>query len=245
MAILFDFILLAIGISCIVLCCRRGFVRSLIEATGGMFAAFFAYLFAKPAGRWLNDRFVRALVENRITERLQSITGTSAPLGETDLSGLLTDAPEPFRRLLTSFNVELDSVRAASAAEQTVAARSRAVVEEIAARFSSVLATCLCFAVFFAILLVAVFLLGKLASGISYIPVIGKFNRVFGALFGTVKALVLICVFTAILHLLLPYLVEPMHLDPDDPYKGSVLCEPITAYNPLVGLLPTDFVKDS
>lgn len=245
MAILFDVIILAIVIYCVALCCRRGFARSLIEATGGMLAAFFAYLFAKPAGRWLDEHFLRDLLEDRISERLQSITESAAPISETDLSSLLSDPSASFQSLLSSFNTDLERVRAVAAAEQTVADRSRAIVAEIASHASAVIATSLCFLVFFGILLTAVFLLGKLASGVSYLPVVGKFNRLFGAAFGLLKALVLVCVFTAALHLLLPYITEPLQLDPDDPYQGSVLCEPITEYNPLVKLLPTDFVKGS
>lgn len=248
MSFLFDIAIVAIAIVCVVVCRNRGLVRSIIEATGGMVAAFCAYQLAKPAGQWVSQNWIKPLLSEEVAGSLLSIGSTTPLEGKAldaiasfDLSTMLQDAPAALQDLLTAFNINLATVQSVADGKTTVAERSTAVVDTIVSPLAANIATCLCFFVFFVVLMLVVILLAKLASGISYIPVAGKLNRFLGTVFGGVKAVVYICIFTAILHVMIPYLVEPMALDPADPYAGTLICKTVSNINPLIDLIPDQF----
>ncbi len=247
MAFIFDLILIALAVACILVCRKRGLVRSVIEVTGGMVAAFCAYQLAKPAGQWVSEYCIKPLLSERVAESLLSIGGRTSEgtateaLAAFDLSKMLSDAPAALEKLLCSFNVSLTAVQSVADGKTDVAKQAEAVVDTIVTPAAANIATCLCFFVFFILLSLVVFLLAKLAGGISYIPVVGKINRFFGMLFGVLKATVYICVVTAMIYVMTPYLAEPMHLDPEDPYAGTLLCKTVCEINPLIDLIPQEF----
>lgn len=247
MAFLFDLLIVVIAVTCILVCRNRGLVRSVIEATGGMISAFCAYQLAKPAGQWVSEHWIKPLLSEKVAGSLLSIGGTTVDgsaadaISSFDLTNMIQDAPEALKDLLTAFNVNLSTVQSVADGKTTVAERASAVVDTIVSPAAVNIATCLCFFIFFLLLMLVVFLLAKLASGISYIPVVGKLNRLLGTVFGVVKAAVYICVFTAMIHVMIPYLAEPMHLDASDPYAGTLLCKTICDINPVIDLIPQQF----
>lgn len=244
MAFVFDIIIIAIVVLCIFTCRKHGLVRSVIETTGGMVAAFVAYLFAKPAGLWLSSKLIKGLFAESAARSLISIEGSelsgkaTEAISQIDIAKMVQDAPQALKDLLAAFNVDLSQVQSISDSKTTIAERAEAVVDAIVTPISEVTSICICFVLFFALLMVLVVFLAKLASTISYIPVVGKFNRFLGTLFGVIKAVAFVFIFTAMLDLLMPFIAEPMALDKSDPYANTLICKRVCDINPVIALLP-------
>lgn len=245
MAFIFDIIIVVIAVLCIVTCRRHGLVRSVIETTGGFVAAFIAYILAKPMGVWLSNNLIKKLFAESTADALISIEGSDISgsatdaLSQVDVSQVVKDAPEALTDMLSSFNVNLAEIqKAAAESGASLKEQGEAIVDAIITPVSQSIAMCICFAVVFIILMVVVTLLAKLASGISYIPIVGGMNRLFGTLFGVVKAVAFICVFTAAINLVMPYIAEPLGINKEDPYKNTVICKTVCEINPIIKLLP-------
>lgn len=245
MAFIFDIIIVVIAVLCIVICRKHGLVRSVIETTGGLVAAFIAYILAKPMGVWLSDNLIKGLFAESTAEALISIEGTTVSgsavdaLSEVNVSQVVNDAPQAFTDMLSAFNVDIAEVQKAAASTGASAKeQGEAILDAIITPVSQSIAMCICFLVVFVILMIVISLLAKFASGISYIPIVGGFNKFFGALFGVLKAVAFVCVFTAMINLVMPYIAEPLGIDKEDPYKNTLICKTVCEINPLIKLLP-------
>ncbi len=247
MAFLFDLLLLAIVVGTILTCMRKGFVRSVIELAGGIFAAIAAYFLAQPVGAWLSGTFVKPFFEDKIAASLLSVAGTEATgnaaeaILNFDLTKVLSDAPQALQELLARYNIDLAYTQSVAAAESTVADKSAAVVDAIATPVANTISLCVSFLVLFVLFMMVIGLLARLASKISYIPVVGKVNRILGTVFGACKAVVLVFVVAALLRFVVPYLAEPMHLDRENPYQNTLIFKYVDQINPISKLLPDSF----
>lgn len=243
MAFIYDIIIVAIAAACVLTCRKHGLVRSVIETTGGMVSAFAAYMLAKPTGVWLSERFIKSALADGVAEALLEIEGTQTSgsaaeaLQDTDISGMISSAPQAFIDLLEKFGVDIEKIQSVSDSAPTAQERADAVLEAIVAPAAESISKCICFVLLFIILMVAVTLLAKLASTISYIPVVGTVNRVLGTVFGAAKAVVFICVFTAAVYILMPYTASYLGIDTTDPYAGTLLLGWICRINPLIMLM--------
>ena len=249
MAFIFDIIIVGIIVLCTVACRRKGLVRSLIELTGGMVSAFFAYLLAKPCGAWLSEHLVSGLFAEKAASELISIEGTKVTgsaveaIESIDIGQVIKDAPTALTDLLDSFNIDLAQIQSISDSKVTVSERANAVVESIVSPIAANVSTAVCFVLLFIAFMVVISLLAKAASGISYIPVVGKANRALGTVFGVLKGAVFVLIFTAALNVVMPYLSNPMGLDKTDPYSETVLTKYVCDINPLIKLIPDSFEK--
>ena len=249
MAFIFDIIIVGIIAICTIACRSKGFVRSLIELTGGMISAFFAYLLAKPVGAWLSENLISGIFREKAASELISIEGSKITgsaveaLEGIDVGQVIKDAPSALTDFLNAFNIDLAQIQSISDSKVTVSERAKAVVDAIVNPIADNVSMAISFFILFIVFMIVISLIAKAASAISYIPVVGTLNTVLGTVFGVLKGAVFVLIFTAALNVVMPYLSVPMGLDKEEPYKETFITKYVCEVNPLIKLLPESFEK--
>lgn len=249
MAYIFDAAVLGILLLCIIECTYKGFVRAILETGGGIVAAIGTYFLAKPAGKILAEKIFDGVFEQTVSKALLGAMGENVGKGAFDAIKKaditrLTEVPEKLKTVLEGFGANTDEIsRLIEKASGTASERSAEVVEAIAHPISLTISTVIAATVIFALLMTAIALTAKLATGISYLAGVGKINRALGTVFGIAKGAVIILFVSVLIGYMTPYIAEPLNLDYDNPYEDTLVYKYIDENNPLIKILP-DKIED-
>ena len=195
-----DLIVIALFILFIVIGAVRGAARSLF----GLVSSFAAYLvgtwLAGLASTGLYDLFVRPTVNGIIEDWIGKLA-----------DGTVAEAKEAIPAWLYSAmklsGCKLDNIgEFTSSASQKIAADVNSAVQPIIVGFVSVILTVLLFLVFS-------FILNKILKepvlALFHVSIVGKVDRVLGAVIGAVESFLVVSMLGYLLRLLLPHIAEP------------------------------------
>ncbi len=233
MTLAIDAILIFTAVFCVWAGARKGFVRSVMGFISTVVSAIAAYAFTPALSAWVEERFLRERITDRVHEFLRAITPPSDGNELFNLDKLITDFPDRFRDTLANYHIDVSVVKDLMtgidrAGEESV----RSLSERIAAPTSSAIASAVSFAVIFLGAFLVMTLITALLDLIFRLPVLNGANMFFGFLVGVAEA----AVFVSVLALVLSVLVRALGaFDPtlfgDEAVNNTILCSFLEKHN--------------
>ena len=201
MALFLDVILLAALVIFVVLGAKKGFIRALLDGFSTLIAGVLAYTFVEPASQYAYDSFVRNLVRNSLSNALNSTTNDFGSVTEK-VEILIDKIPESAINFSAKFGFNVDAV-----ADSIIKSRpgdKEVLIDTIMTDIADKIMMPLVETITFIVLLVAfVFVLAVVIrlfdSLIKKIPVVKETDKVFGALLGLLKGVIVIFVACTVL----------------------------------------------
>ena len=201
MALFLDVILIAALVIFVVLGAKKGFIRALLDGFSTLIAGVLAYTFVEPASQYAYDSFVRNLVRNSLSNALNSTTNDFGSVTEK-VEILIDKIPESAINFSTKFGFNVDAV-----ADSIIKSRpgdKEVLIDTIMTDIADKIMMPLVETITFIVLLVAfVFVLAVVIrlfdSLIKKIPVVKETDKVFGALLGLLKGVIVIFVACTVL----------------------------------------------
>ncbi len=201
MALFLDVILIAALVIFVVLGAKKGFIRALLDGFSTLIAGVLAYTFVEPASQYAYDSFVRNLVRNSLSNALNSTTNDFGSVTEK-VEILIDKIPESAINFSAKFGFNVDAV-----ADSIIKSRpsdKEVLIDTIMTDIADKIMMPLVETITFIVLLVAfVFVLAVVIrlfdSLIKKIPVVKETDKVFGALLGLLKGVIVIFVACTVL----------------------------------------------
>lgn len=201
MALFLDVILLAALVIFVVLGAKKGFIRALLDGFSTLIAGVLAYTFVEPASQYAYDSFVRNLVRNSLSNALNSTTNDFGSVTEK-VEILIDKIPESAINFSAKFGFNVDAV-----ADSIIKSRpsdKEVLIDTIMTDIADKIMMPLVETITFIVLLVAfVFVLAVVIrlfdSLIKKIPVVKETDKIFGALLGLLKGVIVIFVACTVL----------------------------------------------
>lgn len=199
MNLILDFFLVLIALLCVYLGYKRGALATLLSFVSGILALVLAFFLAKPAGNFLNDRFLQKALSRPVSEKICELISSEDP-SAAGLKNLLSAPPQELSDLLNAFGAK----EGALAVNENDTAET--VAENLVQPVSRMISYALSFLVLFLVFGLAIRLLIRFLRRFNHVPLIGPLNRVVGLVIGLFEGLVLAWVFCAAISLVIPYL---------------------------------------
>ena len=201
MTLFLDVILLAVLVIFVVLGAKKGFIRALLDGFSTLIAGVLAYTFVEPASQYAYDSFVRNLVRNSLSNALNSTTNDFGSVTEK-VEILIDKIPESAINFSAKFGFNVDAV-----ADSIIKSRpsdKEVLIDTIMTDIADKIMMPLVETITFIVLLVAfVFVLAVVIrlfdSLIKKIPVVKETDKIFGALLGLLKGVIVIFVACTVL----------------------------------------------
>ncbi len=206
MSFILDVVMIAIIAAGFVIGWNRGFVKSAMSLLSSLIALVLASVFTEPAALWLEEKYVYPFVSSKVELAISGMTGAGE--NALDMSTLLQDAPESFVRLLNTFGIQLDALKAdlASSMEAGGDLLKKTVVNYIASPASKVFSTAVAFLCLFLIFLLAMKLISLLLGTVMKLPVLKTMNAALGLIFGGIAGILIAWGLSSALAYLMPTL---------------------------------------
>lgn len=220
MSIIIDLIAIGIIVLFAILSAKKGFVRSLIEVVGFILVMLFA-VNVSPA---LADKTYDKFVEPSIIGSLENVnfeninTAAEIPALPKTVSALLGDNFN-----LSAFK-EIISENISKGVTDAVTIASQQAVKPVVTDILSLLYT----VIISVVLLFVVNILAKFINKIFSFSIIGKANRILGALLGVIKGIVIVSVFCTAISLLLSISPAGFWIFTPSAVAGSVIIKMLT-----------------
>lgn len=201
MSLFLDLVLLAVLVLFVVLGAKKGFIRALLDGFSTLIAGVLAYTFVEPASQYAYDAFVRNMVRNSLSNALNSTTNDFGSITEK-VEILIDKIPESAINFSAKFGFNVDAV-----ADSIIKSRpsdKEVLIDTIMTDIADKIMMPLVETITFIVLLVAfVFVLAVVIrlfdSLIKKIPVVKETDKVFGALLGLLKGVIVIFVACTVL----------------------------------------------
>ena len=201
MSLFLDLVLLAVLVMFVVLGAKKGFIRALLDGFSTLIAGVLAYTFVEPASQYAYDSFVRNLVRNSLSNALNSTTNDFGSITEK-VEILIDKIPESAINFSAKFGFNVDAV-----ADSIIKSRpsdKEVLIDTIMTDIADKIMMPLVETITFIVLLVAfVFVLAVVIrlfdSLIKKIPVVKETDKIFGALLGLLKGVIVIFVACTVL----------------------------------------------
>ena len=201
MSLFLDLVLLAVLVMFVVLGAKKGFIRALLDGFSTLIAGVLAYTFVEPASQYAYDSFVRNLVRNSLSNALNSTTNDFGSVTEK-VEILIDKIPESAINFSAKFGFNVDAV-----ADSIIKSRpsdKEVLIDTIMTDIADKIMMPLVETITFIVLLVAfVFVLAVVIrlfdSLIKKIPVVKETDKIFGALLGLLKGVIVIFVACTVL----------------------------------------------
>ena len=194
LAYVIDGILIAVVIYSIANGARKGLVKSLFGLFGVVVALLGAIWATKQFSPYLAEYLSRGIEENvveQFQERIQSVQNAA------ESSDAVQQAVPEVIRGYGFYETAVDELT--NLIENAVSAVTEEIVpalaRETAQQISALIARVIVFILIFIGISILLSLLSKVFGIMTKLPVVKEFNTAGGALFGAVKALILICIF--------------------------------------------------
>lgn len=201
----FDLIMLTIMLVLAVIGFARGAVKTILSVIGGIVSLVLSYVLGDRLSEPVYDCFFKESVNTEISSQItQMLENDSGNIGDSITSTL----PEPLQFFISNSDMvdSLNSVVGDTTA-QVVESATQIIQQVVEPVFIGIISICLTI-VLFVIFNIAVTVLLHLSDFIDKIPVVGKANRIAGAVIGLVSGLVLTFATVAIFNQFVPVIAE-------------------------------------
>ncbi len=174
----------------ILLCYKRGFLRSLLKLMGNLLAIVASFFLSK----WLAPMIYDSFFKNSVTQKLQEI------LMQTPVDNA-TQLIEKLPTWIQNQNISDLLIQALNA--QTTADATVSIADQILTPFFIFLISCTLFLVFFLLLKFLLLWVYKALGIIGHLPFLSCLNKLLGAFVGIPEAVVILLIFASIFYLII------------------------------------------
>lgn len=230
----------------VIVCARRGFVRTIVSLIGYFAALFGAAACANPVAEWIYQTFVRISVEKGIADKLnearpQELSESLLQLIEKLPSFVFDAAGLDRMEMLETLNGLVQD-----GGEGVAAAIAAAVVAPLVILLLRVIL----FLALFSLFMFFVRRLVEVFSGMNALPLIGPINQIFGGVLGLGQAALILYVILLILNFIMVLTGgevritiqgTPVVLLGDSVLNRTALLKFFMNWNPIDWLLHLDF----
>ena len=201
MSLFLDLVLLAVLVMFVVLGAKKGFIRAFLDGFSTLIAGVLAYTFVEPASQYAYDAFVRNMVRNSLSNALNSTTNDFGSITEK-VEILIDKIPESAINFSAKFGFNVDAV-----ADSIIKSRPGdkevlidTIMTDIADKIMMPLVETVTFIVLLVVfVLVLAVVIRLFDSLIKKIPVVKETDKIFGALLGLLKGVIVVFVACAVL----------------------------------------------
>lgn len=188
--IIADVLFLVVGIGIVLICAKRGFLKSVIHFLKTILAFVFAYLFGSKLGQFLCDRFIGGAVRDWVYGKLDAVYQQAAGAVNTE------SVMDAFPDFLISDNVKAQIEAAEGSGEQMVNSLTHSIATPAATVISNIIGYIGVFLISLVVLWVAAVVLTKLIDHIGFLHTL---NVILGAVLGLLIALTLLFVAASVI----------------------------------------------
>ncbi len=180
-----DIILAAIFVLTVLVCVKRGFVKSIWSLFRAVVSVGAAFLFGRSMGEWLMNRFLFKKFTDIAYSSLSSIVHENN--GSFDLSELFSSMPESFTSLLERFGADTASLSEKFAGKATASSiELNELASDIAKPVAQIVSQSLGYVIVFLSAFLVISIIGLVVKLIAELPVIRGVNHLLGGLFGVI-----------------------------------------------------------
>ena len=179
--------LIAVILVFLVVGIKRGFIKELVSLIG-FIVAFITALFLSGIGSsFVYDTFVDGFVQEKVSSAVvQSV--------DNEVDGVLVSIPEYFINAAEATGTDIEGVvksNIGASVEETANSVAATVSKEIAKPVIGALIRVILFIIIFIIVKILIDWIGRALDLVGRLPVIHSLNRVFGAVIGTARGIVI------------------------------------------------------
>ena len=207
---------------------RKGFIKACIDFIGGFAAMIGAGILSLPVAKWVYYTFFHDALLEKIAA---AVTGLEA---EEAVEAVFAEFPDVILRGLEKLGITETGIAA------QVEGGATSIAEGIAGQISPMLIGFIrifAMLVLFILLLVVIRALATALSGVFRLPVLRSANKLLGAVFGILMAVVAIWVALACVQALLPLFSADLQVKIAEITKDSVLYGMLYDFNPAYSLI--------
>lgn len=224
MNIALDLILLCIIILTVVLGLSKGFIKSAIQFLGSVLSACLASVFGGMAATWIFNKFFREPFLERISSAVSGLSG------EESIVGAFGALPDFILRALQEIGITQENLMARLQTSQGQIAETLVdAVSPVFIMLLKVFAVIILFMLFMIIIKAVSGLLGDL----FHLQLLGSVDKLLGAVFGLLYALMLIWLIFAVAGVFVPMMTSEMQQTFQSYVSSTVLLNWLMEYNPL------------
>lgn len=185
MALIIDLILSAVAIFLVLVCAKRGLIKSVIHFAKVILALLLAYWLGSAMGSWLCDSFIHEPIYDAVHEKIEAVYEEQT--GGLDARQVMDALPS----FVLTDEVKAELEAAEGDGEALIASMSESVARPISELVSSIVGYVLVFALAFVGLAIVAAILSKISDQIR---ILGALNTGLGALLGLLIAVVVLSV---------------------------------------------------
>ena len=188
-----DILFLAVGVGLILVCAKRGLIKSAIHFCKTLLAFVFAYLFGSKLGRFVCEKWISAPVHDWVHGKLEGIYQQTADGMNVDK---LTEA---FPDFVMTEEVKASLQNANGSGEQLIDEMTSTIATPAANVISNIIGYVGVFLISLVLLWVAAAILTKLVEHIGFLHTV---NTVLGGVLGLLIALIVLFVAASVIRFL-------------------------------------------
>ncbi|MBC8535460.1 CvpA family protein [Feifania hominis] len=232
--------LATVGIVCLslVLCYRRGFVRSLANMVGTLISLGIAFFFSGKLGALISRAFIAPIFQNKVDDYLTHLApaATQGTVGDP-VASLFEQMPEVFQNFLNKFSVNAEALKQSvlGAPESEV---RQTVVSAVADPMATAVSNLIAFVILFLGSLLLINLLTRALDLVCHLPILHSVNKLLGLALGAVNALLVLFVLCSLLTYFMPFIQNYFGVESGiDSISKTLVFKYIYVMNPFTGLL--------
>ena len=185
-----DILFLVVGVGLVLVCAKRGFLKSAIHFLKTVLAFVFAYLFGSKLGQFLCDKFIAAPVREWVYGRLEGLYTQAA--SSVNAEAIASEFPD----FLLSDEIKANLSAAEGSGEELLNTMTDSIATPAATVISNILGYICVFVISLVLLWVAAIVLTKLVERITFLH---RINTALGALLGLLIAVTLLFVAASVI----------------------------------------------
>ena len=185
-----DILFLVVGVGLVLVCAKRGFLKSAIHFLKTVLAFVFAYLFGSKFGQFLCDKFIAAPVREWVYGKLEGLYAQAA--SSVNAEAIASEFPD----FLLSEEIKANLSAAEGSGEELINTMTDSIAMPAATVISNILGYIGVFVISLVLLWVAAIILTKLVERIAFLH---RINTALGALLGLLIAVTLLFVAASVI----------------------------------------------
>lgn len=248
-SLILDVLVVGIFVAAVAISASRGLVKGIAGLFGNILALIIAFTFSAQLGNYLNEQYLREPLRDWVVNQMTADpTSESTDVSDVDFDELFANTPQFFRDLTSYLGMDIQDLQQKyeESKKNGIEQAKSAVVEYMVNPLSGVVSRVIAFFLLYLLALLAVRILWWLSDLIAKIPIVRTFDKAGGALLGVVTGLLLVFVFTAILHFSSPYVLKEKSIsERTEIYEGTILYRRVCEANPMASIFGRWFERDS
>lgn len=188
--VIVDILFLVVGVGLVLVCAKRGFLKSAIHFLKTILAFVFAYLFGSKLGQLLCDKFIAAPVREWVYGRLEGLYSQAAD--SLTAESIAAEFPD----FLLSDEIKANLSAAEGSGEELLNTMTDSIATPAANVISNILGYIGVFVISLVLLWVAAIVLTKLVERITFLH---RINTALGAVLGLLIAVTLLFVAASVI----------------------------------------------